>query len=58
METALGNFKAIKLRRDRGTDSKRETWIWFAPELNYQLVKLLQTETDGKSYSLVIKALN
>lgn len=58
VETALGNFQAVKLRRDRGSDSKRETWIWFAPELNYQLVKLLQTETDGKSYSLVIKALN
>ncbi|MBN3560674.1 DUF3108 domain-containing protein [Aliamphritea spongicola] len=55
--TELGTFKAVKLRRDRGTNSKRQTWIWFAPELNYQLVKLLQSEKDGKQYSLVLKEL-
>ncbi|WP_271274031.1 DUF3108 domain-containing protein [Aliamphritea hakodatensis] len=55
--TELGTFNAVKLRRDRGTNSKRQTWIWFAPELNYQLVKLLQSEKDGKRYSLVLKEL-
>ncbi len=56
--TELGTFNAVKVRRDRGPDSKRQTWLWFAPQLNYQLVRLLQTETDGKRYALVIKELN
>ena len=58
VNTPAGEYQAVKVRRDRGPDSNRETWLWFAPELNYQLVKLLQTEKDGKSYSLVLKQLN
>ncbi len=55
--TAIGSFEAIKIQRDRGQDSKRETFIWYAPELDYIVVKLQQVEKSGKEYSLLIDKL-
>lgn len=57
VETAIGTFEAIKIQRDRGTDSKRETFLWCAPELDYMVVKLQQVEKSGKEYSLLIDKL-
>lgn len=55
--TAMGSFEAIKIQRDRGPDSKRETFIWCAPELDFIVVKLQQVEKSGKEYSLLIDKL-
>ncbi|UTW04768.1 DUF3108 domain-containing protein [Amphritea atlantica] len=55
--TAIGSFEAVKIQRDRGTDSKRDTYIWFAPELDYIVIKLQQVEKSGKEYSLLIDQL-
>jgi hypothetical protein len=55
VETPAGTFKAIKVQRDRGDDAKRETYIWFAPELDYMIVKLYQIESDGKEAQLLLK---
>ncbi len=55
--TPVGTFEAIKVQRDRGTDSKRNTYIWCAPELNYMVVKLQQVEKNGKEYSLLLDQL-
>ncbi|MBN0986625.1 DUF3108 domain-containing protein [Amphritea pacifica] len=55
--TAIGSFEAVKIQRDRGSDSKRETYIWFAPELDYIVIKLQQVEKSGKEYSLLIDKL-
>ncbi|WP_299201531.1 DUF3108 domain-containing protein [uncultured Amphritea sp.] len=55
--TALGSFEAVKIQRDRGPDSKRETFIWCAPELDFMVVKLQQVEKSGKEYSLLIDKL-
>jgi len=54
VKTKLGKFKAIKVQRIR-ENSKRNTLIWFAPKLNFLLVKLEQSETDGKNYQIVLK---
>jgi len=53
----MGEFEAIKVEMDRGTGAKRETYIWFAPALDYIIVQLNQTEPDGKTYSLQLKSL-
>ncbi len=58
VKTRLGEFNAIKIQRDRGADSDRETFIWFAPELDYLIVKLHQVETDGKEYTLLLDKLD
>ena len=52
IETDLGTFKSVRIKRDRGEDTNRETWIWFAPELDYTIVRIVQKETDGKRYQL------
>ena len=57
IETPMGTFNTLKLELDRGEDSKRETFIWFAPELDYQIVQLKQIEPDGKAYSIQLKSL-
>lgn len=57
VETAIGTFEAVKIQRDRGADSKRETFLWCAPELDYMVVKLQQVEKSGKEYSLLIDKL-
>jgi hypothetical protein len=48
----------VRIKRDRGEDTDRETWIWFAPELDYTIVRIVQKETDGKRYQLNLTHLN
>lgn len=57
VETPAGNFKALKVERVRGVDAKRTTHLWFAPELEYLIVKLYQVESDGKEYGLLLNQL-
>lgn len=57
VETPLGNYKSVKIKRDRGENAERETWIWFAPELNYSIVRIIQKEADGKSYQIDLQQL-
>ncbi|WP_409522594.1 DUF3108 domain-containing protein [Nitrincola sp. MINF-07-Sa-05] len=57
IDTPLGQLKAIKVERDRGEGANRETYIWFAPELDYMVIRIHQVETDGKNYLLYLKSL-
>ncbi|NVK42876.1 MAG: DUF3108 domain-containing protein [Oceanospirillaceae bacterium] len=57
VSTPAGEFNAIKVQRDRGDDAKRETYIWFAPDLDYMIVKLWQIESDGKEVQLLLKQI-
>ncbi|MEX0605179.1 DUF3108 domain-containing protein [Marinobacter sp.] len=55
LKTALGELNTIKAEKVRDSDSKRETLMWFAPELDYLLVRLVQVESDGTRYEIEIK---
>ena len=57
IDTPEGSQRSIRVKRDRGDESERETWIWFAPELDYSIVKILQIEADGKRYQLNLAKL-
>jgi hypothetical protein len=57
VETPMGTYNSLKLELDRGEDSERETFIWFSPDLDYQIVQLKQIEPDGKAYSIQLKSL-
>ena len=57
IETPLGNYKSVRIKRDRGTSTERETWIWFAPELDYSIVRIVQKEADGKRYQIDLQQL-
>ena len=54
IETPLGVLDTVKFKRDRGSDSPRETYIWFAKDWNYLLAQLDQIK-DGKLERLVIR---
>lgn len=54
IETPLGELSAIKFKRDRGENSTRETYIWFAKDLGYLLAQLDQIK-DGKLERLLLR---
>lgn len=55
LKTELGTLDTLKVEKVRAPDSKRETLMWFAPDRDYMLVKLVQFETDGTRYEINIK---
>lgn len=58
LKTSMGLIETIKVQRVRGQDAERVTNIWFAPEWNYALVKLMQKEDNGKSYQITLTKLS
>ena len=57
IKAPIGEYDAIRVVRVREKDNPRKTYIWFTPELNYQIIKLEQTEKKDKSYTLLLKSL-
>ncbi|MBO9495748.1 DUF3108 domain-containing protein [Thalassotalea sp. G20_0] len=53
LKTDLGNLKTVRVKIQRDSD-ERATWIWFAKNHDYFLVKLLQEE-KGTAYTIEIK---
>jgi hypothetical protein len=45
-------LKTLKAEKVRDSDSKRKTLMWFAPDQDYLLVRLLQIEPDGSEYEI------
>ncbi len=54
INTPLGELSTVKFKRDRGPNSSRETYIWFAKDLGYLLAQLDQIK-DGKLERLVLR---
>ena len=52
ISTPVGEFATVKVEKVRDKDSKRETLMWFAPALDYLLVRLIQVEPDGSRYEV------
>lgn len=52
MKTNRGSIITLKAEKVRDEGSKRETLMWFAPDEEFLLVRLLQTEPDGSRYEL------
>lgn len=50
-DKTMTTLKAEKVRKD----SSRQTLMWFSPDRNYLLVRLLQVEPDGSTYELRLK---
>lgn len=57
IQSPIGEYDTIKVEMDRGPDASRETYIWYAPALDYMIVKLKQVESDGKVYALQLKSM-
>jgi hypothetical protein len=56
LELPYGTVEAVRVDRVRDTD-RRETFFWFAPELNYTLVKMQQLKEGDEQAQLQLKAL-
>lgn len=55
LDTALGTLEAIKVEKEHDSD-KRKTTLWFSPEHNYRLIKLIQQD-DDETLTIDVKAL-
>jgi len=53
LDTPVGKLDTVKIKRDRGANSKRQTTLWLAKDWDYLLVKIKQQE-KGKNYEVVI----
>lgn len=55
ISTSQGQVQTLKAEKVRSEDSKRETLMWFAPEQEYLLMRLVQVEPDGSRYEINIE---
>lgn len=60
IETPVGKLATVKVERVRNANSKRQSYIWFAKDWNYTVVKLYHLEKNGQEYviSLVHGTVN
>ncbi|AWB66543.1 hypothetical protein C2869_08920 [Saccharobesus litoralis] len=56
ISTPKGQFKTIKMQRITDNED-RVTYAWFAPELNYVLVRLQQMEDGDESFNISLKEI-
>ena len=57
INTKLGRVSAIKIIRTDNLEKGKRTSFWFAPKLDYLLVKMEHKE-DGESYHLDIESMS
>lgn len=50
IDTPVGKLKTVKVQRVRGAGSKRQSFIWFAKDWNYTVVRLYHLEKNGQEY--------
>jgi hypothetical protein len=58
LPTPLGNINTIQLTKIRDEKSNRQTSLWLAPEWEYLLVKLVQSEPGEKRLQLELTSAN
>jgi hypothetical protein len=56
LNTNLGEFSALKYRKKR-SNSERITYIWFAPKLDYLMIKLYQFEGKLNQFTAELSVL-
>lgn len=54
VETPAGEVRALRLEQIRDPDSERSTMLWFAPAMDYTLVRMVQQE-DGNRHQLTLQ---
>lgn len=52
-----GNIKAIKVERQYGEKSERQTFAWFAPELDYALVRIWKAKEGVEQFDIQLTEL-
>ncbi len=57
LQTELGEVTAVIVKKVRSESDQRESTLWFAKELDYLLVKLIQVEADGERYEINLESV-
>lgn len=52
-----GNIKAIKVERVYDENSERQTFAWFAPELDYTLVRIWKAKSGTEQFDIQLTEL-
>jgi hypothetical protein len=56
LQTPAGSLRTVRLLREREDGEGRRTWLWFATDHNFSLVKLVQEE-DNQRHEMLIRSL-
>lgn len=56
IDSNLGSIDTVKVEKVRAPESKRKTYMWFAPEWDYLLIRLVQVEKDGTRYEIHLES--
>jgi len=57
LQTAVGTFETVHIERIREPGNARTTEFWLAPALDYMLLKLRQSEPDGRDIKLDVREI-
>ncbi|MEE4251486.1 MAG: DUF3108 domain-containing protein [Alcanivoracaceae bacterium] len=56
LQTPAGQLRTVRLLREQDGEDGRRTWLWFAADHNFSLVKLVQEE-DNQRHEMLIRSL-
>tara|TARA_R110002167_G_scaffold256762_1_gene463233 strand:+ start:156 stop:956 length:801 start_codon:yes stop_codon:yes gene_type:complete len=56
INTQFGKLKSIAAKKQRDSDAKRETYLWFSADYPLLLLKMTQKEKDGEEYEIEISS--
>lgn len=54
LDTPIGKFQTVKIKRTRKNNNKRITYLWLAKNWNYLVVRIQQQELKGKPYEIIL----
>lgn len=52
LKTKVGTLRTVKVEQVESKKSKKKTYIWFAKDYDYLLVRLKQKQKDGQTYQI------
>ena len=56
LNTQVGSLRTVKIEQIEKKKHKKKTYIWFAKDYDYLLVRLKQTQKDGQTYQIDLTA--
>jgi hypothetical protein len=58
LNTQVGKIRTVKVEQIEKNKSKNKTYIWFAKDYDFLLVRLQQKQKDGQMYQIDLTAAN
>jgi hypothetical protein len=58
LETKVGTLRTVKIEQIEEKKNNKRTYIWFAQDYDYLLVKLEQKQKDGQTYQINLTGAN